>query len=92
MAYQAFKMSQATNPQSENIDGFTAEQRFFLGWAQVWAAKATAEAERQQVLTDPHALARWRVNGPMSNLPQFAQAFGCKQSQPMVRKDSCLIW
>jgi putative endopeptidase len=92
MAYQAFKMAIASNPQTENIDGFTPEQRFFLGWAQVWAAKATAEAERQQVLTDPHALARWRVNGPLSNLPQFAQAFGCKSGSKMIRSDSCAIW
>ncbi|MBX7061537.1 MAG: M13 family metallopeptidase [Pyrinomonadaceae bacterium] len=76
----------------ENIDGFTPEQRFFLGWAQVWAAKATPEFERRQVLTDPHSAAKWRVNGPLSNMPEFAQAFGCKQGQAMVRKDACLIW
>jgi len=76
----------------ENIDGFTPEQRFFLGWAQVWAAKATPEFERRQVLTDPHSAAKWRVNGPLSNMPEFAKAFGCKQGQPMVRKDACLIW
>ncbi|HQZ81935.1 MAG TPA: M13 family metallopeptidase [Pyrinomonadaceae bacterium] len=76
----------------ENIDGFTPEQRFFLGWAQVWAAKATPEFERRQVLTDPHSAAKWRVNGPLSNMPEFAKAFGCKQGQAMVRKDACLIW
>ena len=76
----------------ENIDGFTPEQRFFLGWAQVWAAKATPEFERRQVLTDPHSAAKWRVNGPLSNMPEFANAFGCKQGQAMVRKDACLIW
>src|SRR5690606_17180658 len=76
----------------ENIDGFTPEQRFFLGWAQVWATKATPEFERRQVLTDPHSAAKWRVNGPLSNMPEFAKAFGCKQGQAMVRKDACLIW
>lgn len=74
------------------IDGFTPEQRFFLGWAQVWAAKATPEFERNQVLTDPHSAARWRVNGPMSNMPEFAQAFGCKTGQKMVREKFCQIW
>ena len=79
-------------PRPADIDGFTPEQRFFLGWAQVWAAKAREEAERLQVQTDPHALPRWRVNGPMSNMPQFAKAFNCKEGQPMVRKDNCMIW
>ena len=81
---------QGTEP--AKIDGFTAAQRFFLGWAQVWAAKSTPQAERNQVLTDPHAAARWRVDGPISNMPEFAQAFGCKQGDRMVRQKSCLIW
>ncbi len=92
VAYDAFKKSLEGKPKPETIDGFTAEQRFFLGWAQVWAIKATEEIERLQVATDPHALARWRVNGPMSNMPQFAEAFGCKKPSPMVRKDMCVIW
>ncbi len=70
------------------IDGFTPEQRFFLSWAQVWRRKARPEAERQQVLTDPHAPSRWRVNGPLGNMPEFAKAFGCKSGEPMVRADS----
>ncbi len=92
IAYDAFQKSMEGKARPANIDGFTPEQRFFLGWAQVWAAKARAEAERLQVQTDPHALPRWRVNGPMSNMPQFAKAFNCKDGQPMVRKDNCLIW
>ncbi len=92
MAYAAFQKSLEGKPKPANIDGFTPEQRFFLGWAQVWATKSTSEFERQQVLTDPHSHARFRTNGPLSNLPQFAEAFGCKQSAPMVRKDTCLIW
>lgn len=92
MAYAAYQKSLEGKPRPANVDGFTPEQRFFLGWAQVWAAKARVEAERQQVLTDPHALPRWRVNGPLSNLPQFAQAFGCKQDSAMVRAVACKIW
>ena len=79
-------------PKPANIDGFTPEQRFFLGWAQVWAGKYTPEAERLQVKTNTHSLPRWRVNGPLSNMPQFKEAFGCKPGQAMVRSDSCLIW
>ncbi len=92
MAYAAYQKSLEGKPRPKNIDGFTPEQRFFLGYAQVWAAKARAEAERLQVQTDPHALPRWRVNGPLSNLPQFAEAFGCKQGNTMVRADFCKIW
>ena len=92
MAYAAYQKSLEGKPRPADIDGFTPEQRFFLGYAQVWAAKARAEAERQQVLTDPHALPRFRVDGPLSNLPQFAQAFGCKPGDAMVRAVACKIW
>ena len=92
IAYEAFKKSMAGKPRPANIDGFTPEQRFFLGWAQVWAGKYTPEAERLQVATNSHSLPRWRVNGPLSNMPQFAQAFGCKAGSPMIRVDACNIW
>lgn len=92
MAYEAYKKSLVGKSEPGKIDGFTPEQRFFLGWAQVWADKTTDEFARQQVLTDPHSNARYRVNGPLSNLPQFAQAFGCKPGQAMVRNDICKIW
>jgi len=92
ISYDAYQRSLQGKDRPVDIDGFTPEQRFFLGWAQVWAAKATPEAEVRQVKTDPHALPRWRVNGPLSNMPQFAQAFGCKEGQAMVRADRCIIW
>jgi predicted metalloendopeptidase len=92
VAYDAYMKSLEGKPRPANIDGLTPEQRFFLGWAQVWAGKYTPEAERLQVKTNTHSLPRWRVNGPLSNMPQFASAFNCKQGQPMIRTDSCLIW
>ena len=92
VAYDAYMKSLEGKPRPANIDGFTPEQRFFLGWAQVWAGKYTPEAERQQVKSNVHSLPRWRVNGPLSNMPQFAKAFGCKQGQPMVRETYCKIW
>ncbi len=92
VSYTAFENSLLGKPRPENIDGFTAEQRFFLGWAQVWATKSTPEFEREQVKSDSHSNARYRVNGPLSNMSEFAQAFGCKQGQKMVRKDICEIW
>jgi len=91
-SYTAFENSLQGKPRPADIDGFTPEQRFFLGWAQVWATKSTPEFERQQVLTDPHSNARYRVNGPLSNMKEFANAFGCKQGQKMVRSDMCEIW
>jgi putative endopeptidase len=93
VSYDAFMKSLEGKTKPANIDGFTAEQRFFLGWAQVWAGKYTKEAEIQQVKTNSHSLPRWRVNGPLSNMPQFAQAFGCKSGDKMVRvSDICKIW
>jgi putative endopeptidase len=92
IAYDAYQRSLAGKPRPKNIDGFTPEQRFFLGWAQVWQGKYTPEAERRQVQTGPHSLPKWRVNGPLSNMPQFAKAFGCKGGQPMVRANACSIW
>ena len=94
VAYDAFKKSLAGKPAPADIDGFTADQRFFLGWAQVWATNARIEQERLQAVGDPHPLGRFRVNGPLSNLPAFAKAFGCKDGDPMVRpeKERCQIW
>jgi putative endopeptidase len=92
VAYDAFLKSLEGKPRPANIDGFTPEQRFFLGWAQIWASKYTPEAERLQAKNGPHSLPRWRVNGPLSNMPQFAKAFRCKQGQSMVRANACSIW
>jgi putative endopeptidase len=91
IAYTALMDALKKHPQGK-IDGFTPEQRFFLGWAQVWAAKSTPQAERNQVLTDPHSVARWRVDGPLSNMPEFAKAFACKLPSKMVRPNPCVIW
>lgn len=91
-AYTAFQKSMEGKTRPANIDGFTPEQRFFLGWAQVWATKATPEFEINQVKTDPHAHARYRTNGPTSNLKEFADAWGCKVGQKMVRPKPCQIW
>jgi putative endopeptidase len=92
MAYKAYQKSLEGKPRPANIDGFTPEQRFFFGYAQVWAGKSRDEAIRQQVQTDPHAIGRFRVNGPLSNLPVFAEAFQCKTGDKMVRDTRCQIW
>lgn len=76
------------------IDGLTGDQRFFLAWAQIWRAKARPEFERLMVNVDPHAPPKLRTNGPLANIPAFAQAFGCKTGDPMVRPESqrAQIW
>ncbi|WP_345115332.1 M13 family metallopeptidase [Hymenobacter algoricola] len=76
------------------IDGFTPEQRFFLSYAQVWRTSQRPEAMRQQMLTDPHSPAQYRTNGPLQNMPQFYEAFGCKEDAKMVRKQEvrAKIW
>jgi predicted metalloendopeptidase len=76
------------------IDGYTPEQRFFLGYAQSWRVHNRDERLRTRVTVDPHAPERWRVNGPLSNVAAFAQAFGCKAGDPMVRAPELVpqIW
>jgi putative endopeptidase len=93
IAYKAFQKAMAGKPRTP-VDGFTPEQRFFLGWAQVWGRNQTPQAMRLQVTTDPHPLGRFRVNGPLSNMPEFAAAFNCRQGEPMVRPDAerCQVW
>ncbi|UYZ62332.1 M13 family metallopeptidase [Hymenobacter weizhouensis] len=75
-------------------DGFSPEQRFFLAWAQIWRTNARPEYLRQQVLTDPHSPAQFRTNGPLMNMPEFYEAFGCKEDAKMVRAQNqrARIW
>ena len=84
VAYDALQRALRGKPH-QPIDGYTPEQRFFLGWAQARLSVLRPEAARVQVATDPHSPGRFRVNGPLSNMPEFAQAFGCKEGDPMVR-------
>jgi len=94
IAYKAFLKSMEGKPRPANIDGFTPEQRFFIGWGMIWANSQREESERQQALSDPHPLSRFRVNGPLSNLEEFAGAFGCKAGEAMVRAANrrCQVW
>ena len=84
IAYSALERALEGKPRPK-IDGFTPEQRFFLGWAQVWREVARPESMRFLVNSDPHAPSAWRVNGPLSNMPEFRAAWGCKDGDPMVR-------
>jgi putative endopeptidase len=91
LAYLAWK-KQTEAMHLENKDGFTPDQRFFIGYAQ-WACENNRpENLRVNAITNPHSPGKYRVNGIVANLPQFAQAFGCKAGQPMVRQKVCKIW
>jgi putative endopeptidase len=74
-------------------DGFTQNQRFFLAFAQIWCSNETDEAARLRAQTDPHSLPEFRVNGVVSNMPEFQKAFGCKAGSAMVRgARACRTW
>ena len=91
LAYVAWK--EATKGQQlENRDGFTPDQRFFIGLAQ-WACENNRpENQRVNAITDPHSPGKYRINGVVVNMPEFQQAFSCKAGQPMVREDRCRVW
>lgn len=82
IAYNAFKKTSQFKS-GEKIDGFTPQQRFFLGWAQVWAENSRDQYLKLQLKTDVHSPGRFRVNGPLKNLPEFFEAFDIKPGDPM---------
>ena len=90
VAYAAMQKAYAKQSRAK-INGFTPEQRFFLGWARVWRNLQTDADLRTQVQTDPHSPAQWRINGPMSNLKEFHDAWGCKNGDPMVRPEDLRV-
>jgi putative endopeptidase len=93
-AYDALERALDRTGKRETIAGFTPEQRFFIAYAQSWRENTRPEQLRSRVFTDPHAPAIWRTNGPLSNMPSFAKAFGCKPGDPMVRSSALVpqIW
>ncbi len=93
LAYRALKRSMQSHPVPE-IDGFSPEQQFFIAWGQFRGAAESLELQRQMVKTDAHPTAKYRVIGPLSNAPEFQQAFACKTGSAMVRppEQRCGIW
>jgi putative endopeptidase len=76
----------------EKVEGFTPDQRFFLGFAQIWCENLAPQYSRQHALTNPHSPGRYRVNGTLQNVPEFQKAFSCKVGQPMVSSNVCRVW
>ncbi len=88
LAYTAYKAKHTPM----RAAGFTDDQLFFLGAAQIWCGDVRPEEGALRAQTDPHSPGHYRVNGPMSNLPEFAAAFQCKPADKMVSKNMCTIW
>ncbi|CAM4399904.1 MAG: Neutral endopeptidase [Legionella sp.] len=91
LAYRAFHHSDAYK-KAKTIDGMTPDQQFFLGTAHVWAMNMRPQQLQNQVTTDPHPPAKYRVNGSLANIPQFQEAFSIPNNSPMVNATRCVIW
>jgi len=91
LAYMAWK-ADIQGKQLENRDGFTPDQRFFIGYAQWACENQRPENLRANAITNEHSPGKYRVNGLMVNIPEFQQAFSCKAGEPMVRENRCRVW
>ncbi len=91
IAWMAWKMEMAEHPEPAR-DGLSPEQRFFVGYAQWACENDRPENQRLNALTNPHSPGKYRVNGVVANMPEFAKAFSCKPGQPMVRAKTCRVW
>ncbi len=93
LAWRAFQKAQQVVA-APTIDGFTPAQQFFIAWGQARGDATRIETQRTMVQGDPHAVAKWRVIGPMSHMPEFHTAFSCKADTPMVVPEAkrCVVW
>jgi putative endopeptidase len=91
LAWMAWKAESASAPAALR-EGFTPEQRFFIGYAQWACESARPDQLRVNALTNPHSPQKYRVNGVVVNMPEFAEAFSCKVGQPMVKAKPCRVW
>lgn len=93
MGYEAFKKT-AQYKNNQKIAKLTPDQRFFLAYGYAWMVNVKNEALAQQLMTDVHAPAKYRINGPLSNIPEFYKAFNIKEGSPMrqAEKDKVVIW
>jgi len=91
LAWMALQESLAKKPLGV-VDGLTPEQRFFVGWAQIWCQNRTDEIARVLATTDPHSPGQYRVNGVVANFPEFQKAFSCPAGSPMANASVCRVW
>jgi predicted metalloendopeptidase len=91
LSFAAYQAGRGGKP-APQVEGFDADQAFFVSFAQAWCTKVRPQLARVLAKTDPHSPPRWRVNGPLSNRPEFAKAFQCAAGSPMVRAERCEVW
>lgn len=91
MAMEAYAQQHAIDL-SKKIGGFTPAQRFFIGYAQNWCTNDRPAFVRLLIQSDPHSPDKFRANGVVQNMPEFASAFGCKKGQPMAPVNRCRVW
>jgi endothelin-converting enzyme/putative endopeptidase len=91
LAYMAWQ-DETRGKKLDSIDGFTPEQRFFIGYGQSWCSNTRDESQRMYATIDPHSPDKYRANGVVANTPEFQQAFHCKPGSAMVRENRCRVW
>ena len=92
MALNHYIADDKKSQSGKTIDGYTPEQRFYLGFARVWCELRRPEYSRSQVTTDPHSPGKWRVDGVVQNMLEFEGTWGCNQGEPMVSENACRVW
>jgi predicted metalloendopeptidase len=92
LAYNAYRSIRKGAAEVLVAEGMSEDQQFFLGTAQAWCVKETEQIVRMRAQVDPHSPGRFRVNGPMSNMKEFSDAFQCKEGTPMKRAKPCDVW
>jgi putative endopeptidase len=89
VAYMALKKAIKDD---QAVKGFTPDQRFFIGWAQVWCENVRPESSRSHALSNEHSPGEFRVNGVVSNMAEFQKAYNCKADAKMVNAKACRVW
>ena len=95
IALMALEQMITANPSgsaAQTVNGYTPQQRFFLGAGRAWCEKRRPEYQRMLVSVDPHSPGKYRINGVVRNMPEFQKAFNCKAGQPMVPENACRVW
>ena len=92
LAFRAYRSLRASSPTEQVADGYNEDQQFFIATGQIWCAKYRDAETRRLAQIDPHSHPHYRVNGPMSQLPEFAQAFQCKPNAKMIAQNRCAVW
>jgi len=92
IALMALESTLSEKDSRPDRNGFTPQQRFFIAYGETWCSNATPQYLRMVAQSNPHSTAQARVNGVISNMPEFQKAFSCKKGQPMVRENACRVW